>query len=289
MRNKPYLIAEIGCNHMGDINIALEMIEKAASCQVQSVKFQKRNPKECLTIEEYNKPHPVPENSYGNTYGEHREKLELTIEQHSILKRRCEELGIVYSSSVWDLTSAMEIAQLNPDYIKIPSACNTDFRMLKWLLKHYNGDIQLSLGMTTPEEEEHIVALFEEYHREDNLILLSCTSGYPVPSELVYLYEITRLMKSYGDRIQGIGFSGHHLCKSVDVAAYVLGADYIERHFTLDRTWKGTDHNTSLLPEDFSFLRNELDEVSKALQFKGDTFSNLEQIQRNKLKRFSNG
>lgn len=289
MRIKPYLIAEIGCNHMGDINIAIEMIKKAASCNVQAVKFQKRNPRECLTMEEYNKPHPVPENAYGNTYGEHRERLEFTIEQHSILKRKCEELGIVYSSSVWDLTSAMEIAQLNPDYIKIPSACNTNFRMLKWLLEHYDGDIQLSLGMTTHEEEKQIVTLFEEYHKEDKLILLSCTSGYPVPSELVYLYEITRLLKFYGKRIKGIGFSGHHLCKSIDVAAFVLGADYIERHFTLNRAWKGTDHKASLLPEDFCFLRNELDEVSKALQFKSDTFSRLEQEQRDKLKRFSNG
>ena len=109
----PIIIAEIGCNHKGDINIAKEMIEIAATyCKVDIVKFQKRCNKELLTPEEYNAPHPNPDNSYGKTYGEHREFLEFTLEQHRQLKAWCEEYGIVYSTSVWDLTSAKEITSL---------------------------------------------------------------------------------------------------------------------------------------------------------------------------------
>ncbi len=94
------------------------------------VKFQKRNPKECLTPEQYAAPHPVPDNAYGATYGEHREALEFDLEEHRRLKELCEECGVVYSSSVWDMTSAREIASLDPQMIKVPSACNTHFEML---------------------------------------------------------------------------------------------------------------------------------------------------------------
>jgi len=114
----PIIIAEIGCNHKGDLNIAKEMILTAAQyCKVDIVKFQKRCNRELLSNEEYNAPHPHPENSYGSTYGEHREFLEFTAEQHAELKSYCEEMGVTYSTSVWDLTSAKEIATLNPKLI----------------------------------------------------------------------------------------------------------------------------------------------------------------------------
>ena len=130
--DKPYLIAEIGCNHKGDIDIAIDMIKNAAEfCGVNAVKFQKRNPKELLTEKEYNSPHPNPINSYGNTYGEHREFLELNINEHKSLKSYCEEIGIEYSTSVWDITSAKEIVSINHKMIKVPSACNNHFEMLE--------------------------------------------------------------------------------------------------------------------------------------------------------------
>ena len=116
---KPKIIAEIGCNHKGDMNIAKEMIKTAAEyCKVDIVKFQKRCNKELLTPEEYNAPHPHPDNSYGDTYGAHREFLEFTAAQHAELKAYCEQCGIIYSTSVWDLTSAKEIAALKPELIK---------------------------------------------------------------------------------------------------------------------------------------------------------------------------
>lgn len=282
---KPYLIAEIGCNHKGDMQIAKEMIETAAVfCKADAVKFQKRCNKELLTEEQYNAPHPHPENSYGNTYGEHREFLEFDIEQHTQLKKWCEEYNITYSSSVWDLTSAKEIAGLQPEFIKIPSACNNNFGMLNWLCDNYEGEIQISFGMTTREEEEQIVQLFETKRRNRDLVLFSCTSGYPVPFTDVCLLEIKRIMDQFGNRVKQVGFSGHHLGIAIDIAAYTLGAAVIERHYTLDRTWKGTDHAASLEPEGLRKLKRNLTASYDALHYKEKEILDIEAVQREKLK-----
>ncbi len=285
MYKKPYIIAEAGCNHMGQMEIAQDLIETAAHfCKADAIKFQKRCPKELLTPEQYNAPHPNPANSYGRTYGEHREFLEFTVEQHAQLKKWCEEAGITYATSVWDMTSAKEIASLKPKFIKIPSACNTHFEMLQWLCDHYEGEVQLSFGMTSREEEEQIVGLFEKNGRAKDLVLFNCTSGYPVPFQDVCLLEITRMREVYGDRVKAIGFSGHHLGIAVDVAAYTLGASYIERHYTLDRTWKGTDHAASLEPDGIRRLVRNLNAVHDALTYKGEEILPIEQVQRDKLK-----
>ncbi len=131
---KPFIIAEIGCNHKGEVELAKELIKVAKIfCNVDAVKFQKRNNKELLTEEQYNQPHPNPVNSYGETYGLHREYLEFDLIQHEELKEYCEEIGVIYSTSVWDLSSAKEIASLKPQFIKIPSACNNNDELLTWL------------------------------------------------------------------------------------------------------------------------------------------------------------
>lgn len=282
---KPRIIAEAGCNHKGDMEIAKELIKIAAIyCKADIVKFQKRNNKELLTEEQYNAPHPNPCNSYGDTYGEHREFLEFSVEQHAELKKWCEEYGIAYSTSVWDLTSAKEIASLNPELIKIPSACNNHFEMLGWLCDNYKGEIHLSFGMTTHDEEETIVKFFENKKRNQDLVIYACTSGYPVPFEDVSLLEITRLQEKFADRVKEIGFSGHHLGIAVDIAAYTLGASIIERHYTLDRTWKGTDHAASLEPGGIMKLKRDLEATYKALSFKKEEILDIEKIQRDKLK-----
>jgi len=285
MYQKPFIIAEAGCNHMGQMEVAHDLIETAARfCKVDAIKFQKRCPRELLTPEQYNAPHPNPVNSYGKTYGEHREFLELTVEQHAQLKTWCEEAGIIYSTSVWDMTSAKEIASLNPLFIKIPSACNNHFEMLSWLCDNYAGEIQLSFGMTTHDEEEQIVQLFESYDRAKDLVLFNCTSGYPVPFKDVCLLEINRMRELYEHRVKKIGFSGHHLGIAIDVAAYTLGADVIERHYTLDRTWKGTDHAASLEPDGIRRLVRDLNAVHDALTIKSTEILPIEQVQRDKLK-----
>lgn len=283
--NKPYVIAEVGCNHKGDMEIAKKMIEVAALfCEVDAVKFQKRCNRELLTAEQYNAPHPNPHNSYGDTYGAHREFLELTVDQHKQLKEWCEQYGVDYSTSVWDLTSAKEIASIQPTFIKIPSASNSHYEMLQWLCDNYGGEIQISFGMTTREEEEKIVQLFERNRRNKDLVVFSCTSGYPVPFEDVCLLEIKRLKEAYGDLVKKIGFSGHHLGIAVDVAAYTLGAEVIERHYTLDRTWKGTDHAASLEPDGVRKLVRNLQATQKALTYKSEEVLDIEKVQREKLK-----
>lgn len=283
--NKPYVIAEAGCNHKGDMQIAKELIEVASTfCKADAIKFQKRCNKELLTPEQYNAPHPNEENSYGKTYGEHREFLEFTLEQHKQLKEWCEERNITYATSVWDMTSAKEIASLGPVFIKIPSACNNNYTMLQWLCDNYGGEIQISLGMTSHQEEEKIIDLFTRNKRNKDLVIFSCTSGYPVPFSDVCLLEIKRIKEAYGRIVKKIGFSGHHLGIAVDVAAYTLGAEVIERHYTLDRTWKGTDHAASLEPDGVRKLVRNLNSAYQSLAYKDKEVLSIEAVQREKLK-----
>lgn len=281
----PYTIAEIGGNHKGDIEIAKEMIKVAAIfCKVDAVKFQKRHNIELLTKEQYEAPHPNPINSYGDTYGAHREFLEFDVKQHGELKSFCETLGITYATSVWDTTSAKEIAGLNPNFIKIPSACNNHYEMLGWLCENYTGEIHCSTGMTTRDEIEELVQFFEKHQRGKDLVLYNCTSGYPVPFPDVCILDIKTLIDKYGKRVKHIGFSGHHLGIAVDVAAYTLGANIVERHYTLDRTWKGTDHSASLEPAGMRKLARDLKAVYQALNYKATDILPIEQVQRDKLK-----
>lgn len=282
---KPMVIAEIGCNHKGNMEIAKKLIRTASIyCEADAVKFQKRCNKELLTLEQYNAPHPNPANSYGNTYGEHREFLEFTVDQHRELKEYCEEMNIIYSTSVWDITSAKEITSLHPKFLKIPSACNNHYEMLEWLCDNYEGEIHISFGMTTHEEQEQVVSLFEKKKRNRDLVIYVCTSGYPVPFEDVCLLEIRRIYDLYESRVKRIGFSGHHLGIAIDIAAYTLGASVIERHYTLDRTWKGTDHAASLEPEGVRKLKRDLMATYSALHYKDKEILDIEAVQREKLK-----
>lgn len=283
----PVAVCEIGCNHKGDFAIALEMIKIAAQfCKVDVVKFQKRNNRELLAPAEYSAPHPNPVNAYGDTYGAHREFLEFTADQHRVLKNACEEWGVVYSTSVWDISSAREVVALDPQLIKIPSAANTNFPVLDYLCENYRGEIHVSLGMTLRAEEEQIIRLFDRRGRLRDLVLYHCTSGYPVPEDDLYLLEIPRLITAYGGAIKGIGFSGHHTGIAPDIAALTLGATHFERHFTLDRTWKGTDHAASLEPDGMRRLARDLRDVSRALRQKSGEIAPIEEAQRKKLKRF---
>jgi N-acetylneuraminate synthase len=282
---EPYIIAEIGCNHKGDMKIAKELINMAKIFgNANAVKFQKRNNRELLTEEQYNAPHPNPINSYGETYGAHREFLEFDVDQHRELKDYCEEVGITYSTSVWETVSAQEMASLEPDFIKIPSACNNNFEMLGWLCDNYLGEIHISTGMTTKDEIENLVDFFDKCGRGKDLVVYNCTSGYPVPFEDICLLDILKLRDKYGDKVKSIGFSGHHLGIAVDVAAFTLGAHIIERHFTLDRTWKGTDHAASLEPMGLRKLCRDLRATHKALTYKQKDILDIEKVQRDKLK-----
>jgi len=172
-----------------------------------------------------------------------------------------------------------------PEFLKVPSACNNNFKMLKVLRDDFSGQVQLSIGMTTKKEVEEIVSFFEETDQaKSRLLIYSCTSGYPVPAKDVALLEINWLYENYGDRVNEIGFSGHHLGVALDVAAYVLGARWIERHFTKDKTWKGTDHSASLEKKELTQLVDNLHDIYHALHYKEEEVLLIEQVQRDKLK-----
>ena len=288
---KPVIIAEIGCNHKGDMEIAHKMIKLLGAFRlldenshIDIVKFQKRTNKELLSPSEYNAPHPNPTNSYGKTYGEHREFLEFNLEQNRLLKKWCEEEGLIYSTSTWDFTAAKEIVSLNPKLIKVPSASNLNFPMLEYLRDEYKGEIHLSFGMTTKAEEAKIIKFFQEKNRTKDLVIYACTSGYPVAFEDICLSEVSRLKETYGNIVKGIGFSGHHLGIAADIGALALGATYFERHFTLNRTWKGTDHAASLEPQGLQKLARDLRNVALSLHPKDKELLDVEEIQRKKLK-----
>lgn len=277
------VIAEIGCNHCGQVNIAKQMIVVAKTCGANIAKFQKRTVHELLTREQYDAPYVNP-HSYGRTYGEHREFLEFDIETHAMLKSYAEDHGIEYASSVWDLTSAREIASLNPQCIKVPSACNNHMALLELLRDEYSGDVHLSTGMSTAEEIAEAVDVFAAC--PERVVLYHCVSGYPIRFDEVALLELVRLVETYKrtGRVREIGFSGHHNGIAIDLFAPVLGATYIERHFTLDRTWKGSDHAASLEPQGFSKMVRDTQHAIQAWSFKSSEILPVEEAQRIKLK-----
>ena len=209
----------------------------------------------------------------------------MSLEDHIELKKLCDDINIEYSSSVWDISSAKDIISINPKFIKIPSACNMDMNLLEILCKEYHGQIHLSLGMTTHAEEKKIINFFEKHNRNDDLIIYSCTSGYPVPFKDICIKEISRLKKLYEERVNSIGFSRHHLGIAIDLGAFMLGAKWIERHFTLDRTWKGTDHAASLEPGGMRKLVRDLDSLNESLSEKNNEILEIELSQRKKLKK----
>lgn len=281
--HKPIIVAEIGCNHGGKLENAFELINLAKQSGADCVKFQKRDNK-LLPANIYNTPHPNPLHSYGENYGKHREFLEFNIEQHKELKDYCQSINIQYSCSVWDINSAKDIISINPQYIKIPSACNTQNNLLKTLINEYEGDIHLSLGMTTRAEIDSIVKLFNYYTAQKRLTLYSCTSAYPVCDTDAALLEINYLLKSYGKDIKAVGFSGHHVGISLDIAAFTLGASWIERHFTQSHSLKGTDHQASLEPDELFQLSSNLNSVFRGLKYKSPDILPTEKEQLKKLK-----
>jgi N-acetylneuraminate synthase len=284
-RPAPIVIAEIGCNHGGDVATARKMIAVAAQfCEVDVVKFQKREPRTLLTPEQYGAPHPNPMHAFGESYGAHREFLEFDVEVHAALVEACRASGVVYSTSVWDVPSAQAVLGLEPEFLKVPSAANLNEELLKVLCLDYGGDVHVSLGMTSRAEEEWLLALFDGCGALDRVVLYACTSGYPVPFEDLALGEIARLRDAYGSQVRAIGFSGHHLGIAADIAAMTLGADYVERHFTLDRTAKGTDHAASLEPDGMRRLARDLRAVARALPPKRTEILPIEVAQREKLK-----
>ena len=281
---KIHLVAEIGCNHMGQINLAKLMIDQAKQAGADYVKFQKRDNKTLLSDKQYRGKHPVPENSFGKTYGEHREYLEFNTSIHKKILQYCNKKKIKYSCSAWDVKSVKDISKICRQYIKVPSATNLNFEVLDFLCSKYSGDIHISTGMTSANEIDKIFQFIKKKRRLKNLVLYSCVSDYPADVKDVCLLDVKRLNEKYGKYIKAIGFSGHHRGLSIDNITIALGATWIERHFTFDRTSKGTDHSASLEFEGLSKLRSRLDETILALNYKPKNILKCEKFQRSYLK-----
>jgi sialic acid synthase len=279
-----YIIAEIGCSHLGDIKRAKMLCKLAYECGADYVKTQKRDPDISTPEHIKHKPHPNAAFAYGKTYLEHRKNLELPIEVHEEINDFCNNLGIKYTSSVWDLTSAKEFVSLNPDFIKIPSAINNDFAMLNYLQDNYNGEIHISLGMTTHAERDTLIKEIQRNGRAKDTVLYHTTSGYPVPFAEACILEISRLRDDYGSLVKSVGFSNHCLGIAVDVAAVVLGASHIERHFIDDRTLPHSDASASLEPGALKKLVRDIHVVEQSLSYRDDDLLPCEIANRNKLR-----
>ena len=272
------IIAEIGGTHIGSLERAKNLAKLAKIAGAHIVKTQKRNPKESVKKELWDQPHPNQIYSYGKTYLEHRQNLELSIEEHAELKVYCESIDIEYSTSVWDMTSAKEVVQLNPKFIKIPSACNHNKEILNYLLNSYKGEVHISLGMTTKEERVNLLKNLQPY--QDKVVAYLCTSGYPVPHNQLYLLEISNMLQY----LPNIGFSNHSLGLAMGPVAYALGARYFEYHFIDDRTYRHQDAACSLEPQGLSKLVRDLRATEKALQYKPDELDEIEKEQKDKLR-----
>ncbi len=273
--NKCTVISECGCNHQGDIDIAKEMIRQAKFAGSDYVKFQKRD----IDSHPEWKTRPYnSENSFGKTYYDHRKYLEFSLSQHKELQRICMGIGIGYSSSVWDEDSALEIISLNPDFIKVPSAMNENYKLLDTIFNNYQGDVHISLGMISKKDKEKLYEYLED--KKDRIVMYHTTSGYPVKFEELYLMEIMELK----NRFNRVGFSGHHLGIAADISAATLGAEWIERHFTLDRTAKGTDNSASLEPTGLQKLCRDLNAVYRSLTYKNIDLTEDEKRNSEKLK-----
>jgi len=270
-------IAECSALHLKDLDRAKRLIEAAASTGANYVKFQKRNPEESTPKHLWNKPHPNPEFAHGSTYLEHRKNLEFTIQQHKELFNFCTENKIGYSTSVWDITSAKEVIdEINPNYIKIPSAQNTNYKLLEYIFTNYKKPVHISLGMLESEEKNILFNFCKSYNQT---IFYYCTSIYPCPLENLNLLEIFMLYEEFGIA----GFSNHNPNIDTDIAGFSLGASFIEKHFTNDKNILHTDASSSLDANEMTELVSRLKNIEMCLTFKKE-ISDKEREQKEKLK-----
>jgi sialic acid synthase len=277
------VVAEIGCVHVGSMERAKMLIDLAKQCHADYAKFQKRNPQESVKKEMWNQPHPHSFFAYGDTYLQHRIKLEFTIEQHAELKEYCEKTGIGYSTSVWDMTSAKEVLSLRPDYIKIPSACNYNFEIIDYVRNQYDKQIHISLGMTTQKERNEIIERYCTGKDSSRFVFYHCTSGYPVPFKNIHLMEIYQLTKQIQSE-ERIGFSNHGYGIAMEIAAYVLGCRWFERHFVEDRAFRHSDAAASVETPGLSKIIRDLAALEESLTFKPQELEEIEIEQRKKLR-----
>lgn len=237
-----YVIAEIGHNHQGELEKCKELFRVAKQCGADAVKLQKRDNRTLYTKAYYNKPYEH-RNSFGRTYGEHREYLEFGWEEYRELQLYARELGITFFSTAFDIPSADFLAELDMPAFKIASGDLKNIPLLKHVAS-FQKPMLVSLGGGTMEDIQRAYDTIMPINQQ--LCLLHCTASYPTPAEEMNLRVITTLRERFPDVV--IGLSDHYDGIAMAVVAYVLGARVIEKHFTLHHTWKGSDHAMSLEP-----------------------------------------
>ena len=253
-----FIVAEIGNNHQGRLELAKEMIISAAEAGVNGVKFQKRDVDALLSEEGKNAPY-TGVNSFGPTYGEHRQALELSINDMAVLKKLAEDLGLVFFASAWDHVSLDQMHTLGMEIAKICSADLVNIPMLRQTGK-MNIPVILSTGMSTWEEIDTAVAELKNFH--DQIILLHCNSSYPSAEDEIALPVMDLIRERYQ---LPTGYSGHERGFAPTLAAVARGACMVERHFTMNKNLPGTDHQVSLEPEELKNLVTMVREVERAI------------------------
>ena len=254
-----YVIAEIGHNHQGDVEKAKQLFAAAKECGVNAVKLQKRDNKTLYTRSMYNKPYDH-ENSFGPTYGAHREALEFGRDEYIELQRFARELGVTMFATAFDIPSADFLAELDMPAYKIASGDLKNTPLLEHVAK-FGKPMIVSTGGGTMEDVRRAYDTIMPINQQ--LCLLQCTAAYPAAPEELNLRVIETYRATFPDII--IGLSDHENGIAMAVAAYVLGARVIEQHFTLNHTWKGTDHAFSLEPIGMRKLVRDLKRARLAL------------------------
>jgi sialic acid synthase len=252
-----YVIAEIGHNHQGSVEICKQMFDAAKWAGCNAVKLQKRDNKTLYTEEFYNSPYNS-ENAYGPTYGAHREALEFDLRQYQLLKAYAESIGLTFFATAFDIPSADFLAELGVPAIKIASGDLTSLDLL-WHVRKMNIPMIVSTGGATEAD----CKAAEEICQPE--AALHCTSGYPAKYEELNLRAITQLPWLFGLESTVIGWSAHDTGIAMAPVAFALGARIIEKHFTLNRAWKGTDQAFSLEPQGMKTMIDNLKQCRVAL------------------------
>lgn len=250
-----YVVAEIGINHNGDLDLAKRLVDAARLAGCDAVKLQKRTPEKCVPEDQRDVPRETPWGMI--TYLEYRKRVELGREQYDELNRYCKAQGIDWFASVWDEGSVDFLEPYRPVAYKVPSALITDHALLRKLRATGRPRI-LSTGMSTPEQIRAGVAAAGT----EDLVLLHSTSTYPCPPDELNLRMIETLAREYDCPI---GYSGHEVGLQTTVAAVALGATMIERHVTLDRAMWGTDQAASVEPWGLMRLVRDVRVLERAL------------------------
>jgi sialic acid synthase len=254
-----FIIAEIGHNHQGDLKKAKELFKAAAECGVNAVKLQKRDNKSLFTKAAYHKPYEN-ENSFGPTYGLHREALEFGREEYGELRNYAKELGVTLFATAFDIPSADFLIELDMPVYKIASGDLKNTPLLRHVAK-FGKPMIISTGGANMEDVQRAYDVIMPLNQQ--LAILQCTSSYPAEHHDLNLRVIETFRAQFPDNV--IGLSDHENGIAMATAAYVLGARIVEQHFTINHTWKGTDQVFSLEPIGMKKLVRDLRRLREAL------------------------